>query len=133
MMTGDAPMRRAQFRLRTLFVAIAALGLVLGYVYWQREIVRLRTREIARIEQIGGRVSQSVPMYASDHFSGMPLSYYQRPAIPLVRRLLGDRPVGMVELPYDCPQTESTSLQQLFPELKTIVGPARPVSPVEQR
>ena len=118
-----APRRRwfrFAFSLRMLFVVMTMFGCWLG---WQLAIVRHRVAEIQRMKSSGGKVLSSVPFYASSMFSRWPLDHFETPNISRFRRLLGDRPVGAIQLPsIDLDESECQSIRKTFPELKELSG-----------
>jgi hypothetical protein len=95
-----APHLRFQFSLRTLMIGVTLLAVPLGYVGWQAKIVRERKAMLSHIWKVNRRALWSET----------------RMSVPWVRRLLGDYPVRLIELPRHADLEEPQQIQALFPE-----------------
>jgi hypothetical protein len=103
---------RFQIRLRTLFVVMTVVAVACWYVGGQLRIVRIRAGFI-----------KSHPQYdfgdSSDWLDddGLPLVKQQ---IPWIRRILGDRQWGVIELPNENTVEQRQEVRRLFPEAELL-------------
>jgi hypothetical protein len=114
------PRRRwFQLSLRTLFVLVAMLGCALGWVGFQWQVVRQRSKMLTWIENrhVGSPAITtwtSPPDYMQD---GQPLG------IPWIRRLLGDQWHLTIMLRKDKFDSEEIDLvTRTFPEAAICIG-----------
>ena len=102
-------MRRFQFSLRTLLIAVAIMAIPCAYVGYQAKIVRERKSMMARIEDLGG---------------GEWTLCCWRPNLRLishVRRWFGDRPIQTLEIPTSMTGAQGVEeIKTLFPEAKLV-------------
>jgi len=114
---SEKPRRRwFQFRLRTLLIGMMLLAVPCGYMGWQAKIVRERKGVLELVVQQGGTISPLINAPPDD----LP---------PLVRRLLGDEPIGLIEFQQPITTEELQSIAAAFPEAdikdgKRVTGPA---------
>jgi hypothetical protein len=120
---ADPPKRKRrwyQFRLRTLMIGVTSLAAVCCYVGRQAEIVRERQEMLLRINFDGGDATlmPSLPgmkLTPIVEHKGKLMSV-QRPAIPIIRRWLGDSEVVFLEFDLGMGQDEIARANALFPE-----------------
>jgi hypothetical protein len=110
--------RRIQFRLRTLMIVVTVLAVACGYVGWQAKFVRERNGMLDWIARHGGRAYPLIDPRPNE----MP---------PLVRRLLGDEPIGAVILRGPITAEERRSIAARLPEATIadgdqVTGPSLP-------
>lgn len=105
---ADKPKRRwFQFRLRTLLIAVVLIGSVCAYVAHEYQIVAARREWLKEHPLAGERIAFKVDRSSV-------------PAVPFVRRLLGDEPVPYLFVPH---RAEYESTKKLFPEAYLKVAP----------
>jgi hypothetical protein len=86
-----------QFSLRTLLIFTMVVAVACGWVGWQAKIVRERLHVLHRVETVdNGMVSGK--------------------SAPLLRGILGDQSVALVELPLETSVQERHAIHEAFPE-----------------
>jgi hypothetical protein len=119
----DPPKRRRrwfQFSLRTLMIVVTLVAVPLGYVGWTVKIIRERTDMIAKIRGIGGEVMTLPSLPGMTLFPLITrkgeLMRGQRPAIPAIRRWLGDEDVVFLVLNPGMSHEDVERVAAMFPE-----------------
>ena len=127
---SEAPKRRwFRFSLRSLFLVVTALCLWLG---WNVNVVRLRRAVLAQVPNDIGVVEWKIATRATDrdHLDARIASikdstHCRRHAAPsagprlsLIRRWLGDEPIGVVAL---WNESDFHRISSLFPEALTVL------------
>jgi len=115
---------RLRFSLRTLLVAVAAVGILLGWLISDWRFARERwswfTRLNAQAAEGGG-----VCTWAAVQCDGCELpkepqwregAYWRLPTIPFWRRWLGDETFSLVKAPDSWSKDDAMKLRSLFPE-----------------
>jgi hypothetical protein len=110
--------RRFQFRLRTLMIGVTLLGVLCGYVRWQKTIVVDRMAMMERVSHADA--------YNSADGSQAPID--QNKSIPWVRRLLGDEAIVDIYLPVGCHLT-AREINAVLPEALIHEYPVDPKIP----
>jgi hypothetical protein len=106
-------MRWSRFSLRTLLIFTTAAALFLGWLGWQRHIVRERFEWSQTINARGGGVYF--------HMGNLSLPWY--------RRMYSDRAVAYIHLYPNCSTDQKAIITSLFPEAKAIQDNAEPDLP----
>jgi hypothetical protein len=115
-----------RYRLRTLFVVVTVIGVLLAWVASQERIVLQRRALLNLLEQSGGSVVADEPGPSKFVISAPPgpsaeamrrtlAGIYDRAHIPWLRRLLGDRAIYVLILPAPL-EHERLHFEQVFPE-----------------
>ena len=102
--TPSMRLPRFQFSLRTLLIVVTLLAIPCGYVGWQAKIVRERNEFISRYNCTLSSWS----------------AFYHDPAIPWIRRFLGDEAWVAIDLPISTSNNELNRAAELFPEARRI-------------
>lgn len=96
--------RRFQYRLRTLFVIVTLAAILCSWFGAQAKAVRERREMLAHIEN--DLKGQTVWILGD-----RPI-----PTVPLVRRMLGDEAIEVIDLPTSTSAQECRRIQSVFPE-----------------
>jgi len=90
---------RPRFSLRTLFVLVTLLAMLLGYCVHVLQVVHLRSALRGNLKKQGWHFVKEWPVLTS---YGRPGAYhidYVNASIPWTRQLVGDQPYSAIEYP----------------------------------
>ena len=116
-MTENKPKRRwFRFSLRTLFVLVTLLAMLLGYGVHVLQVVHLRSALRGNLEKQGWRFIKEWPVLTSQGGPGADHIDYVNASIPWTRQLVGDQPYSAIEYPYGATDDIIDQAKATFPE-----------------
>lgn len=106
------PLSWCRFSLRTLLIAMAVVGVMLG---WNTHQVRERQKTLRRIDSLGGRHVTYQPEVQPGN--GKPPRYWAATSFPRLRLLLGDIPIYYINMVRTTATWQDRErVARLFPE-----------------
>ena len=114
-MTTTPSRRWLRFSLRTLFVVVTLFCVWLG---WSRMVIERRQQTLARLEDDGCKIIRCDPFFpfAALPAKGGSIRMVRPPALPAVRRWLGDEPIVAIYLVYPRTEVDRLKIESQFPE-----------------